>query len=316
MLRSLRTMPIICPGVVEFDHLLGQIEIDRAEARAPRVQNHGQIAHGAEIFGEVRVLRGCGGVILQHGIHRRVRHALGGANHAAREFRRDDFAVRVEFHDRAHHQAVLVRIERADSVREFLGQHGHGAIGKINGSAAQARLAIERRAAPDVMRNVGNVHLQLPVAVFEALHVHGVVEIARRLAVNRDDRQIAEIAPPRALRVAHRMRRGSRLRQNFRRKLVRQVMLANQNFHVHAEIAGPSENFDHAARRRHSAARKARQLHVDDGAIEFRQADASLRLVQAQLSRCNSGVSSSPGGIIISCSRRDSYGATVLPREP
>ena len=133
------------------------------------------------------------------------------------------------------------------------------------------------------MRNVGDVHLQLPVAVFEALHVHGVVEIARRFAVDRDDRQIAEIAPARALGVAHRMRRGGSLRQHFRRKFVRQMMLANQDLDVHAEIARAPENFDHASRRRHAAARKARHLHVDDGAVEFRQPHAALRLMQAQL---------------------------------
>ena len=283
MLRSLRTMPVICPSSIEFDHRLGQIEIDGAEPRAPRVQNHGEVAHGAEIFGEVRVLRGGGRVVLKHGVHRGVRHALGRADHAAREFRRDDFAVRVEFHDRAHHQAVFLRIERADAVREFLGQHGHGAIRKINGSAAQPRLAVQRRSAPHVMRNVGDVHLQLPVAVFEALHVHGVVEIARRFAVDRDDRQIAEIAPPGALGIAHRMRRGGGFRQHFRGKFVRQMMFADQDLDVHAEIAGPPENFDHASRRRHAAARKARHLHVDDGAIEFRQPHAALRLMQAQL---------------------------------
>ena len=197
------------PRGVEFDHLLGQIEIDRAQARAPRVENHRQIAHGAEVFGELRILGVRGGIVLQHGIHGRVGHALGGTNHAAREFRRDDFAVAVQFQDRAHHQAVFVRVERTDSVREFFGQHGHGAIWKINRRAAQARLAVQRRTAPHVVRDVGNVHLQLPVAVFQALHVHRIVEITRGLSVNGDDRKIAEIAPPHALRVAHRMRHGS-----------------------------------------------------------------------------------------------------------
>ena len=269
------------PGIVKFKHLLGQIEIDGAEPRAPRVENQGQVAHGAEIFGEVRVLGGGGRIVLKHGVHRGVRHALGRANHAAREFRRDNFAVRVEFHDRAHHQAVFPRIERADAVREFFRQHGHGAIRKINGSAAQPRLAVQGRSAPHVMRNVGDVHLQLPVAVFEALHVHRVVKIARRFAVNRDDRQIAEVAPPGALDIAHGMRRRGGFRQHVRGKFVRQMMLADQDLHVHAEIAGAPENLDHASRRGHAAARKARHLHVDDGAIEFRQTHASFWLMQA-----------------------------------
>ena len=46
-------------------------------------------------------------------------------------------------------------------------------------------------------------------------------------------------------------------------------MLANQDFDVHPEIARPPKNFDYASRRRHAAARKTRQLHVDDGAIKL-----------------------------------------------
>ena len=177
-------------GVVEFDHWLGQIEIDGTEPRPPCRQNHGKIAHVPEMFGEVRVLRGDDRIILKHGIHRGVRHALRRTNHSARKIRSHQFAIRVQFHHRAHHQPIFPRIERADAVRQFLRQHGHGAIWKINGGAAQPRFAIQRRAAPHVMRNVGNVHLQLPVAVLQAPYVHSIVEIARRFPVNRDNRQI------------------------------------------------------------------------------------------------------------------------------
>ena len=57
-----------------------------------------------------------------------------------------------------------LRIQRADAVRQFLRQHRNRAIRKIDRRAAEARLAIERRSAPDVMRDVGNVHLQFVVA--------------------------------------------------------------------------------------------------------------------------------------------------------
>ena len=82
-----------------------------------------------------------------------------------------------------------MRLERADAVRELLGQHGHGAVREIDGGAAQARFAIERRIARDVMRHVGDVHLQMPAAR-AALDVNGVVEIARGFAVDGDDGQM------------------------------------------------------------------------------------------------------------------------------
>ena len=133
------------------------------------------------------------------------------------------------------------------------------------------------------MRYVGDVHLQLPVAVFETLHVHRIVEVARRFAVDRDNRQISEIAPPGALGIAHGMRRAGGFRQHFRRKFVREMMFPDQDLDVHAEIAGATENFDHASGRGDAAARKASHLHVYDGAIKFRQTHATLWLMQTQL---------------------------------
>ena len=56
---------------------------------------------------------------------------------------------------------------------------------------------------------------------------------------------------------------------DFGREDVRQVMLADDDFDVDAEIAGAAENFDDAAGRRSAAARKAQNLDVDDGAVEF-----------------------------------------------
>ncbi len=46
-------------------------------------------------------------------------------------------------------------------------------------------------------------------------------------------------------------------------------MLANDDFDVDAEIAGAAENFDDASGGRCAAARKAENLDVDDGAVEF-----------------------------------------------
>src|SRR5258708_5911215 len=50
------------------------------------------------------------------------------------------------------------------------------------------------------------------------------------------------------------------------------MMFADDDFCVDAEFAGTAENFDDAARRRSAAVRKAQQLDVDDGAVEFVEA--------------------------------------------
>ena len=46
------------------------------------------------------------------------------------------------------------------------------------------------------MADIRDVHLEREVAVGQPLHPDGVIEIASRLAVNRDNRESTEIAPP------------------------------------------------------------------------------------------------------------------------
>jgi hypothetical protein len=64
---------------------------------------------------------------------------------------------------------------------------------------------------------------------------------------------------------------------------MRQMVLADHDFGVHAHIAGAAENFNHAARGRDAALGKTRQLNVDYGAIEFGQAQAAARLLRPEL---------------------------------
>ncbi len=112
------------------------------------------------------------------------------------------------------------------------------------------------------------------------------------------------------------LRRGFRVGEDFFREFVRQMVLANDDFDVDADIAGAAENFDHAAHRREAAARKARDFDVHDRAIEFGKAQAAIRgraaAPRGRVSARSSGVSSSPGGIRTSCWRRDVVGQDVI----
>ena len=58
------------------------------------------------------------------------------------------------------------------------------------------------------MRDVGDVHLQMPRAVGAALDVDGVVEIARGFAVDGDDGQMAKIFAALRVGIADRLRRA------------------------------------------------------------------------------------------------------------
>ena len=64
---------------------------------------------------------------------------------------------------------------------------------------------------------------------------------------------------------------------NFAGECVRQVVLADDDFGVHAKIAGAAEDFDYAANGRGAFASVADEFGVDDSAVEFRdvgEADA------------------------------------------
>ena len=91
-----------------------------------------------------RVAFAQGGIAFENAVHRGIGHALRAADHAARELLRDHVAVRVDFEQRAEHQPILVRAQRALIGGKLHRQHGHGAVRKIDAGAAQQRLAIDR----------------------------------------------------------------------------------------------------------------------------------------------------------------------------
>ncbi len=154
-------------------------------------------------------------VAFEHLVHVRVRHAFGGTNHAGREIGGNQIAGLVHFHQDAHHQPIDVRIQRANPVGQFLGEHGDCPIRKIDGGAAHARFAVEGRPGTHVMRHVRDVHLKFVAAVRTTRHMNRVIEIACGFSVNRDDRKIAKIAAAVQIVLRCFLRRGARLRQHF-----------------------------------------------------------------------------------------------------
>ena len=70
------------------------------------------------------------GVALENRVDFGVGHARGGADDAFDDFEAFNAAGRIELHDATEDEAVFVRAKAADVGREFLRQHGDGAIGK------------------------------------------------------------------------------------------------------------------------------------------------------------------------------------------
>src|ERR1700719_2890047 len=179
--------------VVEFDDLLGEIEVDGAVFVAAGIEEQGQLFHVIEMFYEVGVTHGHLGISLDDFVYVGVGHAFEGTNDSGSHAGAAHVAGGVELHESAHDQAVFVRFQGAHSIGKRFGKHGDGAVGKIDGGAAQASFVIEGAFGSHVVGAVGDVHLKMPAAVGLTLDVNSVVEIAGGFAVDGDDGEVAKI---------------------------------------------------------------------------------------------------------------------------
>ncbi len=112
------------------------------------------------------------------------------------------------------------------------------------------------------------MHLQLIPAIGALAHQHRVVEVARRLAINRHDRQIAKISATRNLFEIE-VRNAARLRQHLLRKHARQLMLADHHLHVNAKVIRIAKHFNDAPHRRPRRRGPAGDLHIHHQAFQI-----------------------------------------------
>ena len=130
-------------------------------------------------------------------------------------------------------------------------QHGDGAVREVDACAADAGFGVEGGFGADVVADVGDVDLQLGVAVGQRTDEDGVVEVLGGFAVDGDDGKPAEVF---ALGELLASKSGDGLfgfcfgfRKDVRWELVRDVVLADDDFYVHTEGVRRAEDFDDAA---------------------------------------------------------------------
>src|SRR5271166_4542474 len=95
-----------------------------------------------------------------------------------------------------------------------------------------------------------------------------VVEVTRGFAVNGDDGQRAIVTPTAQLARRDYRLKLLRLLQDLDGKAVRQVVLADDDFDIHAEIVLVAEDLDYAAARVLGWRRPIGDLHIHDEAFE------------------------------------------------
>ena len=172
--------------VVEHDLRLLQVEINRSPAAPPRIENAEQLVHPLEhrqqrpvALHHLRIALG------QNRIDRRVGHPLVAVNHPVVHFVAHHAAgAAIDLHQARLHQPIDVRIEAAETGRQLVRKHVHGALGEIDRGGAFVRFLVERAALRHVVRDVGDVHAEPEVAVRQPIDGNGIVEIARVLAVD------------------------------------------------------------------------------------------------------------------------------------
>src|SRR5579864_5561454 len=228
---------------VEFDDGLRQIEIDRSPPLALAVEDHLQLAHQFEVWNEGGVTGLERLIAFQHGIHRRIGHALGGTDDPRTNFVSDNFPTIVDFHDAGHDQAIDLRAQAADISGEFQRQHRHGTVRKINAGSPQACFLIESGFRRDILRDVGDMNLQLETAVWQSRHQHGIVEVASGFSINGDNWETAEVAPGAGLLRRNDRFDSFRLVQNLVGEAVGQMIFANDDLNIHAEIILVAQDF-------------------------------------------------------------------------
>src|SRR5207244_877474 len=91
--------------------------------------------------------------------------------------------------------SVGAGFERAELVRQRLGQHGDDTVGEIDRVAAPHGFAVERGTRAYVPGDVGYCHDEMPAAAISRVSIwlgpHRVVEAASIAAVDGDQRELA-----------------------------------------------------------------------------------------------------------------------------
>ncbi len=97
------------------------------------------------------------------------------------------------------------------------------------------------------MRDVGDVDLKFVVSIGELADEDGIVKVAGGFTIDGDDGKVAEIAAALQFGGRNRGGDGAGFGDDRRRKVVGQVVLADDDLDVNAEIVFVADDLDDAA---------------------------------------------------------------------
>ena len=248
---------------------LARLEVDGAALGAHALAQLADLVQDAQhlcqlvLLGWVRGQVGGGGAAAQKGVHLVVAQARVGADGRGHGVAAGHAAAGVKAHADGHGQAVLLRAQRADVVAEALRQHGNHAVHQVNRAGARPGVQVHGAAPRQIVRDVGNVDVQLKATVRQAAGANRVIKVARVGGVNGHAGHVAQVAAARLGRqgLPHRGHHVLGLRKRRRREVRGQAMGGNDGLYVHVQLVGGT----HAAVERHRGGRVARGVLRDAG---------------------------------------------------
>ena len=192
-----------------------------------------------------------------------IGHAGGAADDAVVELGLLHLAPAVELeHDRLG-QAILAVDQAADVRGEGVGQHRHHARREVDRGAAQVGFLIQEASLGDVVRDVGDVDGQEPVAVRQPVEADGVVVVARRLGVDGHGGPGPEVGAPGDVLRGHGLGHARGLGLHLGGKGLGQLVLGHHHGEVDARVLDPAESAQDAAGRVAGSARGPGDLGQD-----------------------------------------------------
>jgi len=174
-------------------------------------------------------------IILQDAVDVVVGHALKRLDVGGIQLVVGDAAIVQHMHLNGQRQPDLMRIQAADAVAQDMRKHRYDAVRHIGRSAALAGFQIQRRIRRHIVRDIGDVHLQVP-AVSDSLHADRIVKVLGIVTVNRDRRHIRQVRASGQITVRYGLRQRFSLVHDFLREFRDDVVIQQNGQDVDARI--------------------------------------------------------------------------------
>ena len=234
------------PVVVADDLRLGGLEVDRTAAGTLLEQEPVDLVQMQQMRHQMHLTLRLGTTgVGEHGRHFGVGQPRMRADHGGVELVGRDLPLGIHQHVADHRQPVLVRVERTQAVGELLRQHRNDTARKVDRGRTLVGVVVQRIARLDVMADVRDGHQQSPALLATDLGwlaVHGIVEVARVLAVDRHQRHIGQVDPVLHVGRAHLVRQLAGLREGLGREAVRHFVFAHGDLDLHAGVVDVTEH--------------------------------------------------------------------------